>query len=57
MNIDKIKQCEFDVLAIFLPLEILNAFILIGSSCNYFSVCSHHYFKIVVIIILLKSNI
>lgn len=57
MNIDKIKQCVFDVLAIFLPLEILNAFILIGSFCNYFSVCSHHYFKIVVIIILLKNNI
>lgn len=31
MNIDKIKQCVFDVLAILLPLEILNAFILIGS--------------------------
>lgn len=53
VNIDIIKQYIFDVLATLLPLEILNALILIGSFCSYLSVCSHHYFKIVVIIMLL----
>lgn len=35
MNMYKIKQCKFDVLAVLLPLEILNALILIGSFYSY----------------------